>query len=52
MQAETRVQDSRPRHQRLETAPHWHVGKHKTSSTKLLISGENGYMHARKLKDI
>jgi len=25
---------------------------HKTSSTKLFINGENGYVHARKPKDI
>ena len=34
--------------QRLEAAPHWHIGKHnhKTSSTKQLVNAESGYMQA------
>jgi len=50
MNAGTRVQDSRPRYQRLEAEPHWHMGKRITKHYRqlLLINGESGYMHVRK----
>ena len=41
------VRDTSRCDQRLQAAPHWHMGKHdKTSSTKQLFNGWSGYMQA------